>query len=222
MAKERREAPEEELLVLHEKWVHWVKRHLREIILAAVCVILVAVGWSAYKYQRAQQEEKAAKLYMRAIFSGPDKQKVLLAELEKRYANTTAALAARLDDFDQAYSKGDLSRAVKDIDIVRKQAKGDLKAFATLGEGYISEEQGHYQEALKDYQYAANAHVGLELLAWLDMARVSELMGNRSKALEYYREVIGLHPQGEVQNFIMVKVARLEAVKPKSKGGSIK
>ncbi len=216
--KKVHEAPEEELLVLHEKWVKVAQEHLREIIVAALFVVLVAAGWSLYQYQRSRQESKAAILYMKAILSQDQTRRAaLLAELQKRYAHTSAALAAELDLFDQAYAQGDLKQAALEIKKVKKSAKGDLKIFATQGQGYVFEEQGHYQEAARNYQTAAQAHVGLESLAWLDLARVYELSGDRNKAVEYYRELMGIKPQGEIRDFIAVKLARLAPETHKNK-----
>ncbi len=208
--KKSHEAPEEELLVLHEKWVKAAQEHLREIIVAALLIVLVAAGWSLFQYQRSRQESKAAILYMKAVLSQDStRRSALLAELQKRYAHTAAALAAELDLFAQAYDQGKLKEAALEIKKVKKSAKGDLKIFATQGQGYVFEEQGHYQKAAKDYQTAADAHVGLEKLAWLDLARVYELSGDRAKAVEFYRELMGIKLQGEIRDFVAVKLARL-------------
>lgn len=208
--REETKAMEEELLVLHEKWVKAAHEHLREIIAAALLVILVAVGWSLFQYQRSRQESKAAVLYFKALMTQDDKKREqILTDLLKRYGGSSAALSARLDLFDKAYQKGNVDQALKEIEDVKKRAKGDLKAFASMGEGYLFEEKGQWAKAREAYERAVQAHVGLESLAWLDLARVSELAGDLDKAVEYYREFMGLKPQGEVLDFVQVRLAKL-------------
>jgi len=208
--KKETETPEEELLVLHEKWVKVAQAHLKEIIVGALVIILVAVVWSLFHYQRSRQESKAAVLYTQALMSrDQNKREQLLSELLKRYAGSSAALTARLDLFDEAYQKGNFDQAFKEIEAVKKRAQGDLKYFVTMGEGYLFEERSEWAKAREAYEKTAQARVGLEYLAWLDLARVSELAGDLKKAVKYYQEFLGLNPQGEVLNFVQVKLAKL-------------
>ncbi len=208
--KKGKEAPEEELLVLHEKWVEAAKKHLRELIALALIIVLGAIGWTMFQYQRERQETKASLLYARAEMSKTGQEK-FLKEIIRRYGGTSAALQAHMDLFDFYYQKGDLDKALSEIKAVKKRAKGDMKVFVTLGEGYLFEEKKDWAKAQVDYEKAAQADIGLEYLAWLDLARVSELSGNLDKAVQYYREFIGLKPQGAILDFVEVQLSKLEA-----------
>ncbi len=209
--KKGKEAPEEELLVLHEKWVEAAKKHLRELIALALIIVLAAVGWAMFQYQRERQETKASLLYARAEMSRKSGQEKFLKEVIRRYGGTSAALQARMDLFDSYYQKGEIDKALSEIEAIKKRAKGDMKTFVTLGEGYLFEEKRDWAKARADYEKAARANIGLEYLAWLDLARVSELSGDLDKAVQYYREFIGLKPQGNILDFVEVQLSKLEA-----------
>ncbi len=212
MAKKEQAAPEEELLVLHEKWVRAAREHLREIILAAILLVLAATLWAGYNYYRSSRENKAAILYVQAMMkTDPAQKEKALTEVIKRYGGTSAALEARLSLYEIYVAQGNLAKAYEELSYLRKKAKKPWTAFLDLGLGYLLEDQDKLKEAEKDYLRAVKARVGLEEIAYLDLARVAELQGNYQAALDYYQKFLGRKPQGPILDFVQVRLAKLEA-----------
>ncbi|OAG27780.1 YfgM family protein [Thermodesulfatator autotrophicus] len=211
MAKERKEekAPEE-LLVLHERWVDFAKRHIREIIIAAIAIVVVVAAWSGFTYYQQQKTEKAALLLVQGLMTQDQKQREnIYQQVIKKYGNTPAALEARLALFEEYYAQGKLSEATSELEKVASKAKGDLKYFSSLGLGYLKEEQKKYPEAEKLYEKAATAKIGLEKVAYWDLSRVAELQNKLKEAVKYYEKLVALKPEAEKLTFIQVKLERL-------------
>ncbi len=216
--KKKTKVHEEELLVLHEKWVEVAKRYLREIIIGVVIIVLAAIGWALFQYQHERQEAKAWLAYLKAVMAKRvDRQKRLLSEVITHYGQTSAALQAHVDLLDLAYRNGDLKTASNEIEMIKRKAKAEMKFFALLGEGYLFEENKAFAKARSDYEKVAKARIGLEYLAWPDLARVAELLGDYQAALDYYRQFMILNPQGEISDFVKVKISKLEVKKGVSK-----
>ncbi len=213
MAKEKRkeDKPTEELLVLHEKWVHFAQRHIREIVVAAIAIVLVVAVWSGFSYYQKQKAEKAAVLLTQAIMTQDQNQREsLYQQIIKKYGGTPAALEARMALFEEYYSQKKFDKAFSELKQIESKAKGDLKYFSFLGLGYVNEEQKKFPEAEADYMKAAKARIGLEKVAYWDLARVAELQNKTKEAINYYEELMALQPVGEKLTFIQVKLARLE------------
>ncbi|HHI98004.1 MAG TPA: hypothetical protein ENJ96_09165, partial [Thermodesulfatator atlanticus] len=75
MAKKKEVAPEEEILVLHEKWVRAAREHLREIIIVSLVLVFLASLWAFYNYYRQKRLDEASLLYARALMVRDVKQK---------------------------------------------------------------------------------------------------------------------------------------------------
>ncbi len=208
--KETTAAPEEEILVLHEKWVKAAKEHLREIIIVCLALVFLASLWALYNYYRQRKFDQAALLYAKALMVRDEQQKErLLEEVVRKYGNTSAGIEAELSLFENYLKKGNLEKAFEALSKVYKKSDPPLKFFAGLGEGYLFEEQHKLPQAEEKYEKAAKAKIGLEEIAYLDLARVAELQGQYERAVKYYRELIALKPSPEKLDFIQVKLDRL-------------
>ncbi len=218
MAKKKEVAPEEEILVLHEKWVRAAREHLREIIIVSLVLVFLASLWAFYNYYRQKRLDEASLLYARALMVRDVKQKrALLAEVVRKYGNTSAGMEARLSLFEMDFKNGELEKALEELNQVYRKAKKPLKIFVLLGRGYVEEERNRLNEARAAYQEAAEAKIGLEEVAYLDLARVAELQGNYKEAVNYYQKLIALKPQGLKIDFIQVKLDEiLEKIGQKS------
>ncbi len=212
MAARKKEtpAPEEEILVLHEKWVKAAKEHLREIIIAALALVFLASLWALYNYYRQKRLDEATLLYARALMTTQKDQKLkLLAEVVRKYGGTTTGLEARLTLSEIYWEQKDLEKASRELKEALKKARGPIKISVSMGLGYVAEDQERLPEAEKYYQKAVQAHLGFEEIAYLDLARVAELQGKIEKAVRYYQEVVSLKPSGEKLDFIQVELSRL-------------
>lgn len=211
MAKPKTEhAPEEEILVLHEKWVKAAREHLREIIIACLVLVFLASLWAFYGYYRQKKLNDASLLYAQALMVRDHQKRLeLLEEVVKRYGSTSAGLEARLTLFENFLQKGELGKAFNELDKAYKKAKEPLKTFVTLGRGYLLEDQEKFAQAEKHYQKVAKAELGLEKIAYLDLARVAELEGKYDQAVQYYRQAVALKPSPAKLDFIQVKLDRL-------------
>ncbi len=219
--KKETHAPEEEILVLHEKWVKAAKEHLREIVIAAIALVFLASLWALYDYYRQKRLENATLLYAKALMTPAEEERIkLLEEVVRKYGGTTTALEARLSLYEIYFSKGDLKKAEEELKKAASKAKGDLKVAMEMGLGYFAEDEKRYPEAARYYQKGASAKIGFEQIAYLDLARVAELQGRWNEAVKYYREVISLKPSGAKLDFLQVKLSRLlEKVDQGSKEG---
>ncbi len=211
MAKKEQHAPEEELLVLHEKWVRAAREHLREIILVSILLVLAACLWAGFNYYRSSRENKASLLYAQALMAKDQAQREkALKDLIKRYDGTSAALEAHLSLYEIYLQEKKFDQALKELSYLQKKAHKPWKAFLDLGVGYLKEDQNHLQEAEKNYLQAVKAQIGLEEIAYLDLARVAELEGNYQAAVKYYEEFLGRKPQGPILDFVQVRLSKLE------------
>lgn len=219
-SKKQEQAPEEELLVLHEKWVSAARQHLKEIIAVCVAIVFLAVIWTGYKYHKANKENKAALLCAQAVLTQDlDQREKLYQEVLKRYGGTSAALEARLGLYEIYAEREKFKEALKELEALRQKADQPWQAFLDLGVGYLKEDMKALKEARKDYQEALEAKVGLESIASLDLARVAELLGDYQSATKYYQEFIAANPQGADLDFVQAKLDKLMAkVEQKGKG----
>ncbi len=212
--------PEEELLVLHERWVKAAREHLKEIILAAVLLVLAAALWAGFSYYRQNRENKASILYAQALMKNKNQREQALREVIKRYGGTAASLQAHLSLYEIYLEEENLSKAFEELSFLRRKAKKPWSAFLDLGLGYLQEDQNRLKESEKDYLRAAKARVGLETLAYLDLARVAEIAGHYEAAVKYYQEFLSHNPQGPILDFVQVQLAKLSArLETKNKGG---
>ncbi len=213
--------PEEEILVLHEKWVKAAKEHLREIIIVAITAVFLASLWAFYNYYRQKHLEEATLLYAKALMTTNEGQKKgLLEEVIKKYDGTTVSLEARLSLCEIYFEKGELKKAEEELKRVATKTKGALKVAAEMGVGYFAEDEKRYSDAARYYQKGASANIGLEEIAYFDLARVAELQKKWGDAVKYYQELISLKPAENKLDFLQVKLSRLmEKVGSKSKEG---
>lgn len=211
-SKKKTQAPEEELLVLHEKWVNAAKEHLKEIIIGAVAVVFIAVVWAGYQHYRSNKENKAALLCGEAVLTKDlTEREKIYQEVLKRYKGTGAALEAHLGLYEIYAEKEKFKKALEELLFLKGQAKQPWRAFLDLGVGYLQEDLKALKEARKEYQAAWNAKVGLESVASLDLARVAELTGDYQAATKYYQAFVAANPQGADLDFVQAKLDRLMA-----------
>lgn len=207
----------EEILVLHERWVRAVQKHLREIVTAIVAIVLVLSLLTGYRTYHERKEAKAALLYAQAIsLKDMEAARKKLEEVVQKYSGTVAAREALLNLWELSLAKRspDLQTRLKAL---KRKAPGELKFSFSLAEGYLLEEKGKYKEAEQKYQKVLKKAPFSGIVVYADLARVYEALRDWPKALEAYRKYLELKPPLGGLHFVEYKLAKIEQVLSKTK-----
>ncbi len=196
----------------------YVRRYSREILAGALALILCIVLISGYSHYKESQESQAATLMGEALYErSPDKRISILEEVVKDHSSTDAARLALSLLARAYYEKGAKARAVEYYHKAVQEAPDDsvVKQSALLGWGYVLEEKGDFEEALKKFDDAIQVSKGLEKIALLDKARVAKEAGKVDVALDAYNKVLSEEPTSDELDFVKFEILELKRANKK-------
>ena len=194
--------------------VKFVRENKRLVQAAAAGLVILIVGWSLYdSYRDGRIEKSSEALFAAQELSG---QEMLdkLAEVEKDYGGTDAALWARINAAQEFMENSQMSEAQQKFKELRDDIKpsSPLWPLVSVGIAQSAEAAGNFDEAVNEYGALMEVE-GYKDIGFLGSARVRELQGNREQALELYEQYLTeLDPADALQRVMVEeKIARIKA-----------
>ncbi len=194
--------------------VKFVRENKRLVQAAAAGLVILIVGWSLYdSYRDGRIEKSTEALFAAQELSG---QEMLdkLAEVEKDYGGTDAALWARINAAQEFMENSQMSEAQQKFKELRDDIKpsSPLWPLVSVGIAQSAEAAGNFDEAVNEYGALMEVE-GYKDIGFLGSARVRELQGNREQALELYEQYLTeLDPADALQRVMVEeKIARIKA-----------
>ncbi len=193
--------------------VKFVRENKRLVQAAVAGLVILVVGWSLYdSYRDGRIEKSSEALFAAQELSG---QEMLdkLAEVEKEYDGTDAALWARINTAQEFLENSQMSEAQQKFKELRDDIKSSspLWPLVSVGIAQSAEAAGNFQEAVSEYGALMEVE-GYQDIGFLGSARVLELQGNREQALELYEQYLTeLDPSDALQRVMVEeKIARIK------------
>ena len=204
-----------EQLNLPPSVIKFVKEHKRLVQAGIAGLVIVVVGWSLYSSYRDGKIEKSSEALFSAQESSGQQMLDKLAEVEKEFKGTDAALWSSINTAQEYMNESKMIEAQQKF----KEARDDLKASSPLwplvsvGIAQSSEAAQNFEEAAAEYGKLMELE-GYQDIGYLGTARIHELQGNNDKALELYENYLTtLDPAATLQRVMVEeKIARIKAV----------
>lgn len=210
----------EELVAGLPQWLRGIiQNRLREILSGIVIVVLGTALWSGYTAYTTRQENQASAALALAMQESESKGRIdAIEKMIRRYGNAPAAVQAFLVLGATQRDAGELEQAGENYETARKKTSGKqlMGASASMGLGYLKEEQGDLAGAREAYQKAIDAKEGFEKIALLDIARVEAALGHKDEALKAYDKYIALQPKEAQLDYVRYQIMTLSAGEKRS------
>ncbi len=213
----------EDLLGLFPETVReFITTHSREIISGILVIILVIVLYSGYSSYSENQEEKGAMLAGTALFEQDHDKKIdMLTSIIREHGMTDAYKLALPMLARTYYEKGDRNKALKFFKEAQSEFSSDSIGYkaSLMGEGYLLEEKGAFDEALKrfDALIEAKERLGFEKIARLEKALAAKRAGKKDIALQEFNLFLNESPSSNELEFVKFEILKLKA-KEEAKG----
>jgi predicted negative regulator of RcsB-dependent stress response len=205
----------EELVAGLPRWLRdIIENRLREILSGIVIVVLGTALWSGYTAYTTRQENQASAALALAMQEPEPKERIdAIEKMIRRYGNTPAAAQAFLVLGAAQRDAGQLEHAGESFETARKKTSGKrlMGAGASMGLGYLKEEQSDLAGAREAYQKAIDAKQGFENVALLDLARVETALGHKDEALKAYDKYIASQPKEAQLDYVKYQIMALSA-----------
>ncbi len=194
--------------------ITFVRENKRLVQIAVALLILTVVSWSLYGAYRDSRIEKSSEALSAALeLEGPpllDK----LAEVEKEFGGTDAALWASINRAQELMKNSAMVEAGAEFKSIRDDlaASSSVQPLLAFGIAQSAEAEGNFEEAAAEYQKLIEVD-GYQDIGYLGAARVYEAQGSRDKALELYENYLASIDSAAVLQKVMVeeKIARIKA-----------
>lgn len=207
-------------------WAHWVENHRREVLGGLAAVALIVAGVFVYRGVSTSAEESASGEYLearQAYFAGNFPLAASdLQDFIREHGDTSYGDDARFFRADALYQAGDIEGAVQALEEFMDRHTGSPFAGTArmmLAASYarvqrFDEAEAQYQEAL---EHAAYDSERIEVLE--ELARLYEMRGNRTAAVDQYRTIADLTTDDAVASRAERRIAEL-SVEPIVTGGT--
>ncbi|MFN2365975.1 MAG: YfgM family protein [Desulfurivibrionaceae bacterium] len=169
--------------------IRFIKENARNLQIAAVCLVLVVLGWTYFDYYSQSQENQASAALNAAIREADDTDRIaLLKEVATEFSGTDAAVWSRIEQGHVAFKNGEYDKALAVYNEVADDLSGDspLLPLLTYNTGIAQENSGALDQALQSYAELAG-YKGFAVKGMMAQGRIYELKGEKDAALEVYR-----------------------------------
>jgi predicted negative regulator of RcsB-dependent stress response len=194
--------------------VTFVRENKRLVQIAIVLLVLAVVTWSLYGAYQDNRIEKSSEALSAALEQEGQQQLDLLAEVEKEFDGTDAALWARINRAQQLLKNSAMAEAGEEFKSISDDlAKSSiLQPLLVFGIAQSAEAEGDFDAAAAEYRKLIEIE-GYQDLGYLGAARVHVVQGNKDKALELYENYLASIDAAAVLQKAMVeeKIARIKA-----------
>ncbi len=191
----------------------FLRRNQKQLLAAAVAVVLLLFAWIGVQYYLDARREKSTAMLAEAmaVEAVPDK----IAALEKviaAYGSTDAGVWARIELGHIAYEQGDDDKAIAMYTKAREELGADssVAPFVAYALAAAAERKGDYPTALEHYRFLVE-RAGFERQGQLGVARCLEGQGKVEEAAAAYEKVLSYDDQGADDSWIKEKIRQLRA-----------
>jgi len=199
---------QDKLLTFHEKLENFVENNLKAIFIGIGIFFLIGLLWLGIGYYNERKERKAT---LQLIYAeNSNNQLEALKSLVENYPHTQAGLEAALLLWNYYYQNGDYSKMEKLYSIIEDDYPSELKATLLYAKAKLLEHDGKLKEALEKLKEATDAQPEIGIIAYTDIARLYERLGNLKSALAYYKRALSV-PELEESGFIKYEIWRLSS-----------
>lgn len=199
----RREIKQDKFVVAIYRVTSFVREHVRQMVMAALAVVVILIVWFSIAHHRRETAEKAATLLGKAdieYWGGNYDSAINQYEsLIERYGHTESAKLARFYLGNCYFFVGEFDQALK---AYRRFLKGydhdkALSASAMSGIAACYEQMGQYPKAAEQYERCANRYSDLFLAPQflINAGRCYQTAGEEAEAKYMYQQVIDFYPR---------------------------
>ena len=193
--------------------IRFIRANTRNLQIAAVCIVLLLLGWTYYDYYTENRHNDAASALNVAILE-PDQglRSEMLKEVAENFSGTGAALWSRVEQAHLSVQSGNYEQAISDYnDILDDIDSGNpLFPLITYNLGLTYENSGESDKAMNNYARLA-AFKGFEVKGLMSQGRLQESIGDTSAALKSYRLAAENDSlKGPDKNILHGKIAALQ------------
>jgi predicted negative regulator of RcsB-dependent stress response len=176
----------DKLLSFHEKLVDFFDKNLRLILLLIFFLFFLGFLWGGISYYFSKKEKEAALKLLEA--SQTSDMPASLNQIIKNYKGTSAALQASLLLWSHYFQQKNFSKMQELLKDLKKDYPDELEAVILYGEAKLLENQKKWKKALEIYKKISKKETDLNFLVYPDIARLSEKLGDKKLAVEYYKK----------------------------------
>jgi tetratricopeptide (TPR) repeat protein len=206
------------------RWGRWAG-------LALIILAVVGLGWGGWMLWSTRAESHGAVALAQARFlvaqaqtpnAGPEakeRAQKALEDVVAEYPRLSSGAQAAYQLGNLRFAAGQYPQARAAFQVARSRARSaSLASLASLGIGFTFEAEKNYEAAEKSFAETVKGAGPKNFLyeeAMSDMARVQELGGKRTAALETYQKILKELPDGRRAEELRARVATLQSpVKP--------
>ena len=197
---DRRQLKEpDEFITLSARTMEYVRANWKWVSTAAACLLVVIVLVFAYRFYRAGVEATASGMVSEAIagFEQNSTDSKPFERVLRMYGGTKGARLARLYLGHTLYQKGELDKASEAYGVLAADsgAQESVRTEAILGQGYSLVGLKKCREAQITFDRLSPKAETPKQQALLAIGQCHELNGDKTAAIEKYREFAGKYPQ---------------------------
>lgn len=194
--------------------VKFVKANKRVVQIGLATLVIVVVAWALYGSYRDDQIQKSSAALSSAMDLESQAKLDKLAEVEKNYSGTDAALWAQIIIGQELLKEGKMEEASGAFHEVQKRLgkSSPLEPLVLSAMAQADEALSRFEQSGAAYQSLTSVE-GYQELGYLGLARIHEIQGDKNKALEVYEKYLGLIDADETLQRVIVeeKIARIRA-----------
>ncbi len=197
--------------------VTFVRENKRLVQGCIVAVAIIIVAWALYDSHRDKKREDGASALSVAVDIENTQEKIdKLKAVSVEYSGTSSALWAKINTAHEMMKTGQKADALALYEglLAEFDTSSPLYPLISISLAQGNEIAGNDARAAAEYEKIKQTD-GYQGLGYLGLARISEMQGDKQKALEIYEEylatLISVTDQGE-KGLIEEKIARLKAI----------
>ncbi len=197
----------DKVLSFHEKLENFIENNIKLIFAGVIAFLVLGILWLGISYYYSKKESEATKLLLMASQSTNKLQ--IFNQLVKKFPHTQAGMEAALSLWNYYYSVGDLSKMKELYKVLKEGYPSQLMPVLLYGKAKILEEEGSLKKAIDVLKDAVSRQPELGIIAYLDLGRLYQEVGNVKQAKFYYKQAQAI-PELEDDPFIKYKLWELK------------
>ncbi|HUB86488.1 MAG TPA: tetratricopeptide repeat protein [Verrucomicrobiae bacterium] len=196
----------------------WLEANAKKLAIAAAVVLVVIFLVSFYTWHLGEKEKEAGQALTQVFLSPDNGQKAdAFLKITADYPGTMAGQRALLQAAATLFAEGKFTDAQTQFqNYINNYPENALSAQASLGIAACLNAEGKTNLAADAYLRTVNeaAEPGTMIAAKFGLAQIDDAQGKISDAINYYRDVIDLNPNGSFAQAAGLRIAELQANAP--------
>ena len=195
--------------------ITFIRENKRLVQIVTALIVLTVVTWALYgSYSETRRENAALALSAAMQLEGEAKSEAL-KNVSENFTRTSSARWAKINMAHEFAQNGKSDEAINLYIQVREDSgkESSLQPLIAGSLAQLYEKNENYSDALTEYSYLKSVN-GYKSIGYFGLARISELMADKQKALSIYEEYQNiLNDQSDRNEILLVeeKIARIKA-----------